>query len=188
MKDKKIIAIVGATGVQGRGLWHSILNDPAGEFKARAVTRNANSDKAKALAAAGAEFVEADVDDPESLIKAFEGAYGAYYVTFFWEHFSPEKEMAVAKNIPDVAAATGVQHVIWSSLEDTRKWIDLDDERMLTLMGKYKVPPFDAKGESNKFFHRAEFNSTILSRSFYCDNFRWVLKIHFFSFDSKKNA
>ncbi len=171
MKDKKIIAIVGATGAQGGGLVQSILNDPAGEFKARAVTRNANSDKAKALAAAGAEVVEADVDDPESLKKAFEGAYGAFCVTFFWEHISPEKEMAQAKNMADAAAATGVQYVIWSSLEDTRKWIDLDDERMPTLMGKYKVPHFDAKGESNKFFHREEFNSTILLTSFYWENF-----------------
>lgn len=171
MKDKKIIAIVGATGAQGGGLVQAILNDPDGEFSARAITRNANSDKAKALAAMGAEVVEADVDDPKSLEKAFEGAYGAYCVTFYWEHFSPEKEMAHAKNMADAAASAGVKHVIWSSLEDTRNWIDLDDDRMPTLMGKYKVPHFDAKGESNKFFNRKEFKATILLTSFYWDNF-----------------
>ena len=85
--EKKIIAVFGATGAQGSGLVRAILNDPSGEFAARAITRNAGSDKARALAEAGAEVVEADLDDVSSLAAAFEGAYGAYCVTFFWDHF-----------------------------------------------------------------------------------------------------
>ena len=51
-----------------------------------------------------------------------------------------------------VAKAAGIKHAIWSTLEDSRQWLPLSDDRMPTLMGKYKVPHFDGKGESNKFF------------------------------------
>ncbi|MGQ8335072.1 NmrA/HSCARG family protein [Sunxiuqinia sp. A32] len=171
MENKKIIAVVGATGAQGGGLVRAILNDTSGEFSARAITRNANSDKAKALSALGAEVVEADVENKESLAKAFNGAYGAYCVTFFWEHFSPEKEMAHAKNMAEAATEAGVKHVIWSTLEDTRKFVSLDDDHLPTLMEKYKVPHFDAKGESNAFFVNSGIPYTLLHTSFYWDNF-----------------
>ena len=128
MSEKKIIAVLGATGAQGGGLAHAILNDPSGEFSLRAITRNASSDKAKALSAAGAEVVSADMDDVESLKKAFDGAYGVYGVTNFWEHFSPQKETQQGKNIAAAAKETGVKHVIWSSFEDTREKVPLDDE------------------------------------------------------------
>ena len=91
MADRKIIAVLGATGAQGGGLVRAILADPQGGFAARALTRNVNSDKARELARLGAEVVAADVDSEESLKKAFAGAYGAFCVTFFWDHFSPEK-------------------------------------------------------------------------------------------------
>lgn len=171
MEKKKIIAVIGGTGAQGRGLINSILNDSEGEFKVRAITRNANSDKAKELANKGVEVVEANADDKASLVKAFKGAYGAYCVTFFWEHFSPEKENEHAKNMAEAASEAGVKHVIWSTLEDTRKWIPLDDDRMPTLHGKYKVPHFDAKGESNVYFENSGVPYTLLNTSFYWENF-----------------
>jgi uncharacterized protein YbjT (DUF2867 family) len=171
MTDKKVIAIVGATGAQGGGLARAILSDPQSEFSVRALTRNVNSDKAKELAKLGAEVVAADLDNAESLEKAFKGAYGVYAVTNFWEHFSPEKEIAQAESIANAAKAAGVKHAIWSSLEDTRNWIPLEDNRMPTLLGKYKVPHFDAKGESEKFFHQPGLTSTILRTCFYWDNF-----------------
>jgi uncharacterized protein YbjT (DUF2867 family) len=168
--EKKVIAVVGATGAQGSGLVRAILSDPASGFAVRAVTRNASSDKAKALAAAGAEVVEADVDDVESLKRAFSGAYGAFCVTFFWEHFSPEKELAHARNMAAAAEHAKLRHVIWSTLEDTRRWVPLTDSRMPTLQGKYKVPHFDAKGESNHFFTDRHLPVTLLNTSFYWDN------------------
>jgi len=171
MADKKIIAVVGATGAQGGGLVRAIMADPASGFTARAITRDVNSDKAKALAALGAEVVAADVNDVESLKKAFAGAHGAFCVTFFWDHFSPEKEMAQAKAMADAATAAGVKHVVWSSLEDTRKWVPLSDNRMPTLQGQYKVPHFDAKGEADRFFKASGVPATILLTSFYWDNF-----------------
>src|SRR5215212_4038480 len=109
MSSKKIIVVFGATGAQGGGLAHAILNDPNSEFSVRAVTRDVNSDKAKELARAGAELVEADIDDEVSMKKILEGAYGAYFVTFFWNHYSPEKEITEAHNMANAAKAAGLQ-------------------------------------------------------------------------------
>jgi uncharacterized protein YbjT (DUF2867 family) len=170
MSDNKIIAVIGATGAQGGGLVRAILDDPQGGFKVRAITRDVNSDKAKALAQAGAEVVSADLDDLESVKKAFEGAYGVYCVTFFWDHFSPEKEKAHAKTMAQAANAAGVKHVIWSTFEDSRDFIPLNDNRMPTLMDKYKVPHFDSKAEANAYFTELGLPVTFLLTSFYWDN------------------
>jgi len=168
--DKKIIAVMGSTGSQGGGLVRAIQSDPSGGFKARAITRDPSSDKAKALKDLGAEVVGADIDDEASLKKAFAGAYGAYCVTFFWAHFSPEKEQQGARNMANAAKAAGIQHLIWSTLEDTRKWVPLTDNRMPTLQEKYKVPHFDAKGEIDHVFTDAGVPTTFLLTSFYWDN------------------
>ena len=168
---RKVIAVVGATGAQGGGLVRAILNDKNGPFTARAITRNVNSDKAKALADAGAEVVAADLDDVKSLKKAFEGAHGAFCVTNFWEHFKPEKEISQARNMAQAAKDAGVKHVIWSTLEDTRKSIPLSDDRMPTLLGKYKVPHFDGKGEADAIFSELGVPTTFLVTSFYWENF-----------------
>jgi len=171
MPDKKIIAVVGATGAQGGGLVRAILADPARPFAVRALTRDVHSDKAKALAALGAELVAADLHDEESLARAFAGAYGAYCVTFFWDHFSPEKELAEAAAMAKAAKSAGVRHAIWSTLEDTRLFVPLSDDRMPTLQGKYKVPHFDSKGEANHLFSDAGVPTTFLRTSFYWENF-----------------
>jgi uncharacterized protein YbjT (DUF2867 family) len=170
-EQQKIIAVVGATGAQGGGLARAILDDPEGGFRVRALTRKPDSEAAKELARLGAEVVQADLDDLESLKRAFRGAYGAYCVTNFWEHFSPEKELAQAANMAEAAKAEGLKHVIWSTLEDTRNWVPLDDDRMPTLMENYKVPHFDAKGEANHLFTDAGVPTTFLVTSFYWDNF-----------------
>jgi uncharacterized protein YbjT (DUF2867 family) len=170
MAEKKIIAVVGATGMQGGGLVRAIAADKGGQFSVRGLTRKVGSDKAKELSQLGAEVVAADLDDVESLKLAFAGAYGAFCVTNFWEHFSPEKETAQAKNMAQAAKAAGLKHVIWSTLEDTRKWIPLGDNRMPTLMGKYKVPHFDGKGEADKLFTQLGVPTTFLLTSFYWDN------------------
>jgi uncharacterized protein YbjT (DUF2867 family) len=169
--DKKIIAVIGATGAQGGGVVRAIMADKNSPFTPRAITRNVNSDKAKALAAAGVEVVAADTDDPNTLERAFAGAYGAFCVTNFWEHFSADREYVQAGNMARAAKAAGLQHVIWSTLEDTRKWVPLDDNRMPTLMGKYKVPHFDAKGQSDQLFRDAGVPTTFLVTSFYWENF-----------------
>jgi len=171
MADKKIIAVIGATGAQGNGLVRAILADKSGQFAARAISRNPGSEKAKALAALGAEVVAADVDDEASLARAFAGAYGAFCVTFFWDHFSAEKEIAEAGHMARAAKAAGVKHVIWSTLDDTRNFMSLDDPRMPTLHGKYKVPHFDGKGEADQQFRDAGVPTTFLQTVFYWENF-----------------
>jgi len=168
---KKIIAVIGATGAQGGGLVRAIQSDRSGDFSARALTRNVNSDKAKELARIGAEVVAADIDDLESLKRAFEGAHGAYCVTFYWAHLSPDKEKAEAKSMAVAAKHAGLAHVIWSSLEDSREWIPLSDNRMPTLMGEYKVPHFDGKGESDRYFTDAGVPVTFSRAAFYWENF-----------------
>jgi uncharacterized protein YbjT (DUF2867 family) len=170
MMEKKIITVLGATGAQGGGLARAILNDKNSEFSVRAVTRDPGSDKAKELISMGAEVVTGDVDDIQSLKQALKGAYGAYFVTFFWAHYSPEKEMAEAKNMADAARESGLKHVIWSTLEDVRRWVPLDDDRMPTLHGKYKVPHFDGKGESDQFFLEAGVPVTFMLASYFWEN------------------
>ena len=168
MADKQVIAVVGATGTQGGGLCRAILGDSDGAFACRAITRDAGKEQAQALASQGAEVVAADLDDVESLKSAFAGAHGVYAVTNFWEHFSAEKEKQQAANIADAARDAGVQHVVWSTLEDTRSLMDADDTRMPMLQEKYRVPHFDAKAEANASFEGLPV--TFLVTSFYWDN------------------
>jgi uncharacterized protein YbjT (DUF2867 family) len=170
LTDKKIIAVVGATGAQGGGLARAILADAGGGYAVRALTRKPDSAPARALAAAGAQVVGVDLDDEPGLLRALQGAHGAYFVTNFWEHFSPERELAQAAAMARAAKAAGLQHVIWSTLEDSRRFVPLADERMPTLMGHYKVPHFDAKGEADRFFTESGVPTTFLLTSFYWEN------------------
>jgi uncharacterized protein YbjT (DUF2867 family) len=170
MPDKQIIAVLGATGAQGGGLARAILADPAGGFALRAITRNPDSEAARALRDEGAEVVEADLDDVQSLERAFDGVHGAFVVTNFWEHFSPDREIEQATNAAEAASRAGLRHVVWSTLEDTRQWVPLEDDRMPTLQGRYKVPHFDAKHEANSAFTERDVPTTFLMASFYWEN------------------
>jgi uncharacterized protein YbjT (DUF2867 family) len=170
MADKKIIAVVGATGAQGGGLVRAILADPDGRVAVRARPRHPDTDQARARAAEGVGVVSAHLDDQASLERAFAGAYGAFCLTNFWEHFSPEKELAQAGNLARAAKAAGLEHVIWSTLEDTRRWVPLGDGRMPTLQGQYKVPHFDAKGEADLIFRIVGVPTTFLLTAFYWEN------------------
>jgi uncharacterized protein YbjT (DUF2867 family) len=184
MADKKIIAVVGATGSQGGGLVQAILSDPNGGFAVRAITRDVNTDKAKALAKQGAEVVQADLDNEASLAKAFAGAYGVYGVTNYWQLFSVDKEQQQATNIARAAKSANVKHVIWSTLEDTLKWIPLSEgtKRMPILQEKYRCPHFDSKGGIDHIFTDLGLPVTFLLTSFYWDNF------YLFGMGPKKGA
>jgi uncharacterized protein YbjT (DUF2867 family) len=166
--SKKVIAVVGSTGAQGGGLVRAILADKGGDFSVRAITRKPDGDKAKELAKQGAEVVAADLDDTASLAKAFSGAYGAYCLTNFWEHFSAEKETAQGKNLAEACKTAGVKHAIWSTFEDTRK--ALSSPSVPTLQKKYKVPHFDAKADADHFFRDLGVPTTFLLTSFYWEN------------------
>lgn len=133
-----------------------------------------NSAGARALAELGAEVVAADLDRPETIARAFDSAWGAFCVTFFWAHFSPDTELRHAGTMAEAAKLAALEHVIWSTLEDTRRRVRLDDDRMPTLQDRWKVPHFDAKGEANRFFTDAGLPVTLFHTSFYWENF-----IHF---------
>jgi uncharacterized protein YbjT (DUF2867 family) len=171
MAEKKKIAVIGATGAQGGGLVRAILEDPRHQFAVRAVTRKPDSEKARALAAAGAEVVAGDADEEASLERAFAGAHGVFCVTNFWEHFSPERELAQATAMARATRKAGVAHVVWSTLEDTRQAVPLDDPRMPVLREKYNVPHFDAKGEADAVFAAEAAPTSYLLAAFYWDNF-----------------
>jgi uncharacterized protein YbjT (DUF2867 family) len=168
MSSRPVIAVIGATGAQGGGLARAILADPERQYAVRAITRKPDAAAAQWLARSGAEVVYGDLDDPASLAPALAGAHGLFAVTNFWEHFSPEREFRQAGHIAASAREAGVAHVIWSTLEDTRRTVPLSDPRMPTLMGRYKVPHFDAKGEADALF--AGLPTTYLVTSFYWEN------------------
>ena len=165
----RIITVFGATGAQGGGLARAILTDAQQRFRVRAVTRKPESDAARALRQAGAEVVAADLDDAASVQRAMQGAYGAFCITNFWEHFSPDKELAQADTMAQAALDARVKHVVWSTLEDTREFIT-PGSRMPVLMGKFNVPLFDATGEANRAFIDRGVPTTLLYTSFYWDN------------------
>jgi uncharacterized protein YbjT (DUF2867 family) len=168
MSDKKVIAVVGATGHQGGGLVRAILADPDGGYTVRALTRDVTSARAQELAKLGAEVVQADNNDPASLEKAFAGAYGAFLVTNFWTHMDAAKEKQEAANLAAAVRKTGVEHVIWSTLEDTREHFGANPS-VPTPQADYTVPHFDAKAEADEYF--ADLPTTYLRTTAYWENF-----------------
>jgi len=169
--SKPILAVFGATGAQGGGVVRAALADPKSPFAVRAVTRNVQSDKARALATQGVDVVAGNIDDEASLVKALTGAQAAFCVTNYWEHMSPERETTQGKNLARAAKQAGVTHAVWSTFEDVRDYVPLNDSRMPTLYGKYKVPHFDAKAEANSTFTDLGVPTTFLVTSFYWENF-----------------
>ncbi|MFD9032249.1 NmrA/HSCARG family protein [Streptomyces sp. NPDC059567] len=170
MAEKRVVTVFGATGRQGGSLARAILGKGEGDFAVRAVTRHPELEPAIELRRIGAEVVRADMDDEESLRPVFEGAYGAYLVTDFWEGMNAEHEKAQAEALARAAGHAGVQHAVWSTLEDTRDCIPRDDTRMPTLQGSYKVPHFDAKAEADVYFAEAGVPTTYLRTTFYWEN------------------
>jgi uncharacterized protein YbjT (DUF2867 family) len=173
------IAVLGATGAQGGGLVRAILDDPDRQFSVRALTRSAQSPKARELAAAGAEVVEADLDDSAGMRAAFEGVGKAFVVTNYWAPRTPEEEAArtraamelgQAENAAVAASQAGVGHVVWSTLEDTREHFG-DDERVPSVDGAYKVPHFDAKAEADAVFIEHGVPTTFLRTTMFFEGF-----------------
>jgi uncharacterized protein YbjT (DUF2867 family) len=175
MSEQQLITVIGATGTQGGAVARALLSK--GSFAVRAVTRNATSEKAQTLAELGADVVEATLEDQESLRKAFDGAHGAFLVTPFWEHRSPARELIEVSNLIGAAQATQLQHVVWSTLEDTRETIPAGDDRMPYIGDDYRVPHFDVKGGgADALFAASGLPTTYLLMSFYWDQLLGDLK------------
>jgi hypothetical protein len=184
-----ILTVIGATGAQGSSVVDHALK--AGTYRVRAVTRNPNGEKAKALSAKGVEVVQADVNDEESLVKAFsvrfpslpyilqppsntldQGSTAIYAVTDFFEPFAkggPENGMKVevqqGKNLANAAAKTStLEHYIWSTLPNGKQ----------ISKGKYLVPHFEAKNRIDDYIKANKelyAKTTFLWITFYAANY-----------------
>lgn len=166
MDTRPLIAVADATGLLGGSVTRAILNDPQQRYRVRALLRNARSQEAIALALRGAEVAEVELDDANSVLQGIRGALGFFAVTDFWQHGSPERELSQARAMSTAAHLADVEHVIWSTQEDSRRWLALSDPRLPTLMQRYKVPSFDAKGEADAFFAASGVPVTLLRTGF----------------------
>ncbi|MGE0472450.1 MAG: NmrA/HSCARG family protein [Nitrospirales bacterium] len=130
---KQLIAVMGATGTQGGGVVDELLARQ--RFAVRVLTRNPNSEKAKAVRAKGCEVVQGDLTKPETLEPAFKNAYGAFLVTNFWDPGTMASETAQGMLAVKAAKAAGVQHLVWSTLPNCQEISN----------GKYEVIHFTGK-------------------------------------------
>jgi uncharacterized protein YbjT (DUF2867 family) len=150
--SKRLIAVIGATGQQGGAVARAL--QASGQFKVRALTRNPG--KHRELAD---EVVEADLDRPETLKAAFEGAHGVFLVTNFWEQGTDELKQATAA--VRAARNAGVRHFVWSTLPDVEAISG----------GKFHVPHFTGKARIDRIVEEAGFAShTFVIAPFFYQN------------------
>jgi uncharacterized protein YbjT (DUF2867 family) len=130
-----------------------------GRFAVRALTRNSDSEKAASLREAGAEVVQGDLSDIESLHAALRGSHGVFGVTNFWEHF--DKEYELGKNLIDAVAASDVRHLVFSTLPHVKTITE----------GELEVPHFDTKGRLEEYARDRGLPATFIHVAFYFENF-----------------
>jgi uncharacterized protein YbjT (DUF2867 family) len=114
---RRTIVVTGATGLQGGAVAHRLLQDG---WRVRGLTRDADSKRARALRALGAEVAQADMGEAASLRPVFEGAYGVYSVQNPFIG-GPEAEVSQGKNVAQVAKDVGVEHLVYGSAGTGRK-------------------------------------------------------------------
>lgn len=157
---EQIIAVVGGTGAQGGGVVDALVQ--SGQYAVRIVTRNPATDSAKALEKRGVEVVKGDLLDASSLRDAFDGAYGAFLVTNFWDPAQMAKETEIAIAAVNEARNAGVQHFIWSTLPNAEELSG----------GRLKVRHFTGKAKVDAAVAAAGFaRYTFVQAPFYFQNF-----------------
>lgn len=176
MSSRDVLVVVGATGMQGGGLARAALADPRKRYSVRALTRNPDSEAAQVLAGMGAETVRADLNDQDSVTAAFEGATAAFLVTNWLELMSPQAEIEQARNMARAAHVAGIDHVIWSTFEDSRKFVKPNDPNYPDVLG-YKVPHIDAKASVDRYFTELGVPTTFLRTAFFWDNFTSMISM-----------
>ena len=150
--SKKLIAVIGATGQQGGSVVRAL--QAQGQFKVRAVTRHPA--KHRGLAD---EVAEADLDHPETLKAAFEGAHGVFLVTNAWEPGTDELKQATAA--VQAAKEAGIKHFVWSTLPDVEAISG----------GKLHVPHFTDKAKIDRIVKDAGFaHHTFVIAPFFYQN------------------
>lgn len=160
----KILAVFGATGVQGGSVVNNVLNDPVLSkiYKIRAITRDVNTDKAKKLKEK-IEVVQGNVYDRTSLETALAGAHTIFAVTTpSFGLDGVEVEYASAKAIADVAVQQKSEYIIYSTLPAIKEMSG----------GKYaKVTAFDAKAKAEQYIRGLPIKSAFVSLGFFMENF-----------------
>jgi uncharacterized protein YbjT (DUF2867 family) len=150
--NKKLIAVIGATGQQGSGVVRAL--QASSQFKVRALSRNPG--KHRELAD---EVVEADLNRPETLTAAFKGAYGVFLVTTSSLEGTDERKQGAAA--VQAARDAGVKHVVWSTLPDVEAISG----------GKFHVPHFTSKAKIDPIVKAGGFAShTFVIPPFYYQN------------------
>lgn len=157
MSEKKRILVTGATGAQGGSVANFLLK--SGKYSVRALTRDAGSERALNLKDAGAEIVEGNMDDVQSLIDAMKDCYGVFGVTSFWEHF--QKEYDHGKNLVDAVSKSNIEHFVFSTLPGVKKISN----------GKYEAPHLDLKAELEDYSKSMNLKATYVHAAFYYENF-----------------
>lgn len=123
-ESKKVIAVIGSTGLQGGGLVRALLKDQDSSFAVLALTRNPDKDSAKEVAKAGAEVTAFDMDGSlDDMARALQGVYGPFVVTNYWEHFDQDRESKQVRAVIEAGEMAGVQQYVWSTLEDTTSFL-----------------------------------------------------------------
>jgi len=153
--EKRIVSVIGGTGLLGGGVVNALLAQ--GEFKVRVASRNPASDAAR-----GVEVVHADLLDPSSVVAAFEGAYGAFIVTDFWDPAQGAREEEIGTAAVRAAREARVEHLIWSTLPDVENLTG----------GRRSVLHFSGKAHVDAVVRSAGFaRHTFVEAPFYFQNF-----------------
>jgi len=160
----RVVAIIGATGTQGSAVLDAISAD--GTFTPRAVTRNPDSDKSKALKARGVEVVKGDLADKASVVKALQGSEAVFGVTNFWDPSvfpaNPKGEIEQGKNLVDAAKEVGVKFFVWSSLPNASKLSN----------GKYtKILHLDYKAIVEEYLQGSGLPNATVYTGWFAENF-----------------
>ena len=153
----KLIAVTGATGQQGGAVARKLLADG---WKVRALTRDVNKPAAQELASLGAEVVSGDMENRAELDAAFQGAHGVFSVQNFWlPNVGFEGEIRQGKNVADAAKASGVQHLVYSSVGAAHRG-----------MGQKH---FESKWLIEQHIHSLSIPYTILRPAVFMENYNW---------------
>ena len=157
--NTKMILVTGATGQQGGAVARHLLRQPG--FSVRALTRDSAKPAARALAQAGAEIFQGNLDDPASVKRALDGAWGAFSVQNFLET-GYDKEIRQGKALADAAKTTGVQHFVYTSV------VSADQ--------KTGLPHFESKWQIEQHIHQCGLSYTILRPAFFMQNWHSFLR------------
>ncbi|MDJ1492016.1 NmrA/HSCARG family protein [Cytophagaceae bacterium DM2B3-1] len=158
-KDKPLITIVGVLGKQGLSAARTLLQ--SGRYRVRGITRRVDSPVALSLVRQGAELVRLPLDlgYKKEYVEAFRGSEGVFMMT---PGIAPPAthEFALGKELADAANEAGVQHLIFSSLENVDKITE----------GKKFAPHFTDKANIEQYIRTLPITSSFIYMAFFYTN------------------